>query len=187
MSVVLSILAGVLILCISVLVVAAAMPLRLELVLTKQDRWGYEVAWRAFGRFGPRVAMPIKSSKPKKAKPAKASKGGKRRSRWRSDPTQVVGAVVRLVTDILHCIQIETCRMDVTFGTGDPADTGHVYGLLMPVIYGPAASPRFWFNVEPDFQQAVFGGRAEFAISMIPASVLPPIARFGWSAFGPKR
>jgi hypothetical protein len=59
--------------------------------------------------------------------------------------------------------------------------------MLTPLIYGSAASPRMALKVEPDFDQTILKGRAELDLSIVPARLLVPAARFGWSAFGPSR
>lgn len=185
MSVLLWILVGLLLLTVALLFAVAVMPVRVELVVLKQDGWRFELALRPLGRFGPRVAAPRGRHKPEKTKHKKQT--AKRHSFLRPDPARIGGAVVRLVKDILNLIRIEAIKMDMKFGTGDPADTGHIYGLLMPFVYAPAGSPRLDFAVEPDFQQSVLEGRAEFVFSLIPARLLSSAARFGWAAFGPRR
>ena len=186
LTILLWLLAAVLVLLLAVL----ASPLRIEARASAGEALRYSLALRPFGRFGPRLAV-ADSEKPKKKKKAKtkrekekSAKSGKATYR---DPRPIVRAVVRLVSEITGQLHIEKAALDLRFGADDPAETGEIYGALAPFIYGTAHSRRVYVNVEPVFDRVVFDGRAALDVTMTPALLLPPIARFGWSAFGPRR
>ena len=182
---VLAVLIGLLATVLAVLVVAMALPLRLELRLVKEDTWSVSGALRPFGRFGPRIPL---SRDRKKAKTApKPRRKRAPRDLFSRKSQRVAGATVRLLADILHRVRLETARLEMRFGIGDPAETGQVYGLLAPLIYGTASAPRTHVRIEPVFDRAVLSGRAELDMSLIPGTLLAPVIRFGWSAFGPER
>ena len=184
MSVALMILLWLFFAVLGLLLAAAFMPFRLELSLRKQEDWRYRVAWRAFGRFSPRVAL---SNSTRVEKETEEKERGNVRSKWQADPVRIIGAFVRFVSEVVACIRFDAARLDMRFGTGDPAETGQVFGMLTPLIYGTAASPRLCINVEPDFDQHVLRGQAELNLSVIPAHLLAPAARLGWTVFGPGR
>ena len=171
---------------VAVLILALVMPLRIELVVTKNDAWHLSGALRPFGRFGPRIAMSkdvdVVEATPK-AKPEKR----KKRGGWKRKPQRIVSSAVQLVRDIIHCIRLNAATCDLTFGLGDPCDTGQAFGFMTPLIYGTSASDRVCLNVVPDFDRAVFTGRMAVDFSFVPVALLAPVARFGWSTMGPRR
>ena len=178
----------VLVLCLflAVLVLFAAMPLRLELEVHKSEAWRFRAAVRPFGRYGPRIALSGRSQKPDRRdeKQRDASpKPKKRKLRAKG----LARAVMRLIGDVLRRIRIDTARLKMRFGLGDPAETGQVFGYLAPLIYGTTPGQAIWLEVEPVFDQAVLEGEAELDLSVVPATLLGPLFRFGWFAFGPVR
>jgi hypothetical protein len=185
MSVVLTILGWLLIVSLALLLAVLVTPFRVELMVTKKETWHYRAVWRLFGRFGPRVAIFGRKMAVKET--PKQTQHREVKSKRPADPIRSARAFVRLGSDVLRRIKIDAARLDLCFGTGDPAETGRVFGMLTPLIYGSAASPRMALKVEPDFDQTILKGRAELDLSIVPARLLVPAARFGWSAFGPSR
>ncbi|WP_370399732.1 DUF2953 domain-containing protein [Sulfitobacter sp. JB4-11] len=183
MSAIMSVLAWVLIGALAVILMALAFPLRLEVSLRKKDVWKYSGAVRPFGRIGPRIALTGRTKKP-----AKSGKPTDAKVRKRShDPMRLLRAAVRLVLDILQRVRIDTARLDMQVGLGDPAETGQAYGMLAPLIYGSAAMPRVHIHVEPIFDRAISRGGADLNLSVVPFTLIKPLLRFGWSAYGAKR
>ena len=88
---------------------------------------------------------------------------------------------------LLRAIHVEQLIVDADIGFKDPADTGQVYGALTPLIWAIPPTSRFSVNVRPDFDQSTFSGRLDTTLSFVPVAFVPPIARFGWHAFGPWR
>ncbi|SMX21977.1 DUF2953 domain-containing protein [Boseongicola aestuarii] len=178
----------VLVLCIllSVLVLFAAMPLRLELEVHKSEAWCFRAGVRPFGRYGPRI--PLSGRKPKPDRPEEKPLDARPKPKKRKLRTKgLASAVIRLIGDILQRICIDTARLQMRFGLGDPAETGQVFGYLSPLIYGTAPGQAICLEVEPVFDRAVLQGEAELDLSVVPATLLGPLFRFAWSAFGPVR
>jgi hypothetical protein len=170
----------------ALLLLAMATPLRIELMLIKEDAWRFSVALRPFGRFGPRIALPDRKKKTERAPKAAPKKRPGRRS-WQQQPQRVARAVVRLAADILRHLRVNAVTLDLKFGLGDPAETGQVYGLLAPLIYSANAIPLVRLSIDPAFDRTILTGRAELDLSLIPVTLLAPSVRFGWSAFGPRQ
>lgn len=186
MSVVAAVLASVLgIACIAVLA-ALFLPLRLEVRATAAGALRWTVALRPFGRFGPRIALRRRRPGGAAQKTA-ADRGPARRPRRRADRRHLAGAGIGLMRDILGAVRIEDLFLDLRFGTDDPGETGQIYGMLTPVIFGLAGRRRFRIQIEPVFDRAVLAGRAGLDASITPAWVLPAVVRFGWAVFGPSR
>ncbi|MCK8483931.1 DUF2953 domain-containing protein [Aliiroseovarius sp. S2029] len=170
----------------ALLLAAILMPLRLELSATREECWHVFLALRPFGRFGPRIPLRRNVSK-REEKPEKVPGKARSRRHGRRDPRRLVPAAIRLLSDVLGSVRVHKASVDLRFGCEDPADTGQTFGLMAPLIYGTAGMSRFDVRVEPVFDRALLAGRAALDISIIPARLVPPFIRFGWSAFGPRR
>ena len=77
--------------------------------------------------------------------------------------------------------------LDASFGCADPADTGEIFGLMTPFIYGTSGLSGVDMRLEPVFGEVGLRGRASLDLSFVPIALLPPAARFGWAVFGPFR
>lgn len=135
-------------------------------------------------------AIPVfdstKPAPPPGTRPEKKRRPRKRRHGRRPRP-RMLAALPDLIGDLLATVHVEDLSLDLDVGTGDPADTGLLYGRLTPVLYG--AWPRTAGHVEirPDFTCARLDGTAAARVRFTPAAVLPPALRFAWAAFGPAR
>lgn len=166
-----ALLAAVLILPVSVRVRAAAGPARVE------------VFARVLGGALPEFRMLDSRGGPRAGRETTA----RRRARTAGPAfrTRALRALPRLIGDLLGRFRIVELRAEGTFGLGDPADTGMVYGALVPFLYGGPAVSRLSLDVAPDFDRVCLEGRADATIRFRPAALLPPFVRFGWQAFGP--
>ncbi|MEO0915742.1 MAG: DUF2953 domain-containing protein [Pseudomonadota bacterium] len=171
----------------ALLLVALVSPLRLEFRAAAGKAARFSLALRPFGRFGPRLTVADSDRPPKKKKPKPGKKKAKPARTTFRDPKRALQAAIRLIADIFGQLHIHNAALDLRFGAGDPAETGEIYGALTPFIYGTAGSRRVHMNVEPVFDAAMFDGRAALDITLTPARLLPPFARFGWALFGPVR
>ncbi|MCO4848845.1 MAG: DUF2953 domain-containing protein [Yoonia sp.] len=186
MAIVFPILFWLLVAILAVFVLALVTPLRIELSVMKGDAWQLSAALRPFGRFGPKIPLSRRTKEPETAHKPKRDK----RKKWGKltrKPQRIGRAALRLVTDLIHCVRLHAATVDLTFGLGDPGETGQVFGLMAPLIYGPSLGERVNLNVVPAFDRTVLTGRLAVDFSIIPASLLAPTARFGWTAFGPRQ
>ncbi|UWQ60992.1 DUF2953 domain-containing protein (plasmid) [Leisingera caerulea] len=161
------------------IVLVLVLPLRIELVLRKEAGLVFSAALRPLGGFGPRIRLSGRRKTP--AAPKKPSR--KRRYETR----RIVPAAGRLAAAVLRRIRIRALILDAKFGSGDPAETGQLYGTLAPLVYGTLPARRLQVSLEPVFGRAVLSGRAELDVSVVPAALIGPAVRFGWDAFGPVR
>lgn len=174
----------VLVVLLVLVVLVLAMPLRIELDLSKAEAVRFSAALRPFGRYGPRIALSDRREKRTKVKP-KAKPARKRR--WTQSPKRIAGAAIDLATELVGRVRIEAAALDLRFGLGDPGETGQAYGQMAPLIYGTGAMSRVHINVEPAFDETVLDGRASMVMSLIPLTLIPPFIRFGWAVFGRRR
>ncbi len=127
------------------------------------------------------------SAKPEKPREKKPRKQPKRRKAWQGKGSaRMVGEFPALLRGLLRQIELEEFRLTGRFGTGDPADTGAVFGMVSPLLYG-IQTKRVSITLKPDFNDACLDGRLRAALRITPIALLPPILRFAWRAFGPVR
>lgn len=188
------ILGWILLTILALVVLGSFLPLRLDLALRKQEIWTYSAALRPFAGIGPRILLAgshkQRNSRHRGAEPKKRAsvvKRGKAGHIWQGEPFGVMREATRFLLCLLRRIRVDRARIDLTFGLGDPAETGQAFGLLAPIIYGTCAERRMQVRVEPEFDKAVLRGCADLSVSLIPAFLLPPLIRFGWYVFGPVR
>lgn len=167
-----------------VLLLVISTPLRIELRAIAEETFRFSIAVRPFGRFGPRVSLSDRPSGSRKSANATSRKAVNRALRRPAAP-RMFRAVARLLTDILYRVRIRGVSLDMRFGVGDPGETGQIFGLMAPLIYGLSGVPRANIAIEPVFDRIILNGRATVDVSLVPALLLPPFARFFWAVFGP--
>ena len=73
------------------------------------------------------------------------------------------------------------------YGFDDPADTGMVCGMLAPWLYSCPPGSKVSLDLYPVFGRACLSGALDATVEVTPASLIPPVWRFAWHAFGPLR
>lgn len=150
------------------------------------------VAARWFGGLTPPLNL-IDSDRPRKAKKQKkkrTSKRGDAKKKRRNGFAKIWRgglASPELVMGFLRQIHFDRVVVDADIGLTNPADTGHLYGLLAPFIYAMPASSPISIMVRPDFEKVRFDGEIDAGGRVIPLTLVPSMARFAWRVFGPKR
>ena len=110
--------------------------------------------------------------RPRKAKPAKAIAFAPRMLR------EVPG----LISSIASRVKLERANAEIRFGLSDPADTGMVYGMLIPVLQFLTISERTNIALHPDFGDQVVDGRGRVGIRFVPLAIVVPMLGFAWAA-----
>ena len=93
----------------------------------------------------------------------------------------MVRALPAFLSALAGRIRIDRLRLDLRFGTGDPALTGQVCGWLMALAHGLGGAPSARLRVQPEFEQACLSGTAEVALSLTPLRLAGPLFRL-WRA-----
>jgi hypothetical protein len=158
-----------------------------------------EASWRVTWLFG---LVDVRSSRAEvpappgtgdsKERPATRAERN-RRTRSRFGPGTVVAVlgargfvqrVLRLLGDLWRQVRWEDVHLRAEFGLDDPADTGVMYGAMVPLVL---AANRFGLDVgcRPNFAGACLAGSAGATFGTRPISVLRVLAGFLCSpAFG---
>lgn len=178
------------------LLVLLVSPVRLDIRAVAERHPYTVVRARLFGGLAP--SLPIVDSRRKnpkkekrKEKKKKAKKNAKstaqtKRDRLKNGPA-LVQDFVKMIGDILRKIHINHLSLRVEFGFDDPADTGHAFGLMTPLVYGSSALARSTVLLQPNFERRCFSGELDTSLRFIPISLVLPAIGFIWTNFGPMR
>lgn len=115
--------------------------------------------------------LPCRARAPKASAPSRPPSG-----------LQLLRAMPRFLAAVVDRIRIDRLRLELRFGTGDPALTGQIFGWLMSLAYGvgnPAA-----LRVVPDFDRACLAGDADLVLRVRPVRLAGPIYNLWRSAKG---
>lgn len=190
MSAVIAILLSALAILFLLLLAVLATPVQFDIWLRKDGETNFRVVARPLGGAGPPLPLADSSRKrvekpEKEARSANARKSRKRKRRWAGRGPRAALAVPDLMAGLLRCIRVRSLSLDAEFGLGDPADTGLVYGLLTPLIYG--CPRRGAVSIRPVFDRSVLKAALDARISVTPITLALPFLRFGWRIIGPFR
>lgn len=167
-------------------------PLVLRVHLTTSPKFAYRIEVRALAGLAPRLRLHPQhrratgTGKPSDAEP-KTSQQNHEPSRHRHVQGAVVRAVPSLVKGILQRIHLAELHIDAVYGLNDPADTGQLCGLLMPLQFATPMPASVSLNLRPDFTKKCLNGSLTAVVRFTAAAMLVPVAQFAWRAFGPFR
>lgn len=184
---------AVALLALIILLIALPVRLRLRLSAAPTIEAGAEI--RLLGGIAPPIRMAVlpraasarrKSKASETAGPPRRPCIGRARRKRQGAATRMVSAAPGFLAGLIRRIHLDRIAIDGDLGLGDPADTGALFGWLMPLLHA-VRSPRFQLDLRPDFSAARLSGRAEAVVSLTPVTLLPPVARFLWHVFGTRR
>ena len=140
------------------------------------------------GGWVPGIAV-VDTERPRKRKAGREKEQKHKKRRRKGGGARFLQGLPGLVRGLLRPVRVERFILDCTFGLGDPADTGQLYGMLAPVQRGTAGlgGPGTRITLVPDFERARLEGRADVVLSLVPVRWLPPVLRFAWGTWGPGR
>lgn len=101
--------------------------------------------------------------------------------------TRTIEAGLNLVKELLKHLHFKRAVIIAEFGFDDPAETGQVYGALLPIMYSVNSPAGFKLVAQPQFDHRCLKGEADVHIHVTPVSLVIPILGFVWQTFGPKR
>ena len=114
-----------------------------------------------------------RARKPKRATPEPAQPARKKRR----PSAKILRAGARAGLEALGCVRIDRLRGEARIGLGDPALTGEFWGRASGILI---ALPWRGFRLVPLFDRQTLEGEGEIALSVVPARLLPVLARFVW-------
>lgn len=176
---------------------ALALPVHLRLQAETGEAGRVRAHLRLFGGLTPWIRLvdtgretarnqPAPPAKTAQAPDEPARKKRRRRRGWlrpdRAMLRRALAALPDLIAGEVRRIHLDRLEIDADLGLDDPADTGRLFGVIMPLVYLPRPG---WarLDLRPDFAGARFDGRALAALHLTPAALLGPVIRFAWAVF----
>jgi hypothetical protein len=80
--------------------------------------------------------------------------------------------LLRYLRDVLRAMQLRELEGDLRVGLSDPADTGMLFALIMPVTAGVRAAVPVDVRIRPDFQRPVLQGYLNGDLRVVPIRLL---------------
>ncbi|AHM05571.1 hypothetical protein roselon_03313 [Roseibacterium elongatum DSM 19469] len=84
-----------------------------------------------------------------------------------------------LVSGVISAFRVRNLDLVGRIGTGDPADTGVLWGCLAPFVYGPGQAMHR-IEIVPDFATRIFDMTAAGTLAIRPDRLLGSGLRFAW-------
>lgn len=77
----------------------------------------------------------------------------------------------RLLRELVTSFSVSSLSIELTVGTGDPADTGVLFGRVQAAMPATYAVQRFDLDVHPDFDRKILEGAGELRLRARPVRV----------------
>ena len=172
-------------------VLALCLPWFVSLAARTAPAAGVRLELRPFGRRFPlrlRFRGPAwRATAPEPARPADIRDGARqaRRRRWRTAGRRVAPRLLRnaplLLRGLGSMFRVERLALSGRLGLPDPADTGQLFGVILP-LSRICASERVAIEIEPVFDGPALEGEAEACLRVWPVRALPAAILFAWRA-----
>jgi hypothetical protein len=170
------VLGGILAVLLAVTVLLLVMPLRVALRIAT-DPLDLDLRLAPFAGLLGEFGLPHRARRrvPHPDAPTRA------RRRSAMSTRHMVRALPAFLSALAGRIRIDRLRLDLRFGTGDPALTGQVYGWLMALAQGVGGAASVPLRVLPEFERACLAGTAEVVLRLTPLRLAGPLFRL-WRA-----
>lgn len=169
--------------CLLLLLLMLALPVHLRGDLDTSSAQRFRGQLKLFGGLTPWI--DVSSTDEKQIKPPQRA----RRAGSGLKPHTVgrlIHAAPTTIRSLIRPIRASDGTLALTFGSGDPAETGEFFGLCTPVVYGASTALPFSVVVLPDFDERRFDVQASLAFRAVPLAFVPPIFAFVWRVWGPR-
>ncbi len=161
-----------LVLCgiVGVLVVVALCPIRLRLTAGSEPQ-RIRLDLRLLDGMAP--AIPLlnlpeqrEHSRPVGDASADTKPRPRKRKRWGGQRLDLETGrkLLALLAEVPDAFRLTEVRGDLSFGLGDPAETGATYGMLAPLVYGGSGGERFDLQLTPVFDAPCLSGEAHATV-----------------------
>jgi len=169
-----------------VLVVLVATPWKLHVNWRSAPENHLAVRAQAFGGLVPlfELASDLHGSTKAKLAKSRSRLGARRRPPLTA---RSFSAILGLVKGLIRRLDVEDIRVDAEFGSGDPAETGQIYGLLAPLTFSTHQIQNLSLVARPNFDERCLNGSADMRVRLVPIILVIPLVRFAWRLYGPAR
>lgn len=189
MELMLAILFWLLMAIVTLVVLALITPVLVSVHLNNSSRPFYRIEIRAFSGIAPRLTVGQKrqggADKKSDQKPQQSKKHTI--SRLKRVDGAAVRALPKLILGVLRRIHLVELHIDGVYGLGDPAETGQLCGMLMPLQYANSLPSVMSLDLRPDFHQQTLRCNMTAVVRVTVAALFVPAAEFVWRIYGPRR
>ena len=91
------------------------------------------------------------------------------------------GRLFLLAKRLVRLVQVRDLDIDFHLGTGDPAQTGLLYGIIEPSVDLARSRLSANIKIEPNFVEETFEGHARADLRVYPIKLIPPLIAFALS------
>lgn len=72
------------------------------------------------------------------------------------DKKLILDSVNKLVRGLIHAIKIDYIKLDLEYGSGDPCDTGCIFGIISAIRPMIPSEHSKYINIVPNFENEIF-------------------------------
>lgn len=184
LDILLWIMAGVLIVAFFAALSILCAPMRISITLNTQTRPAFLFKVALFGGLLPVFSTADKQYE-RSTKVSTEAASREPRSPERRNVAAFAARMLRelptLISKILSRVKLERVDATIRFGLPDPADTGIVYGALIPILPLISVPKRSHVVLHPDFGDQVFDGCGHMGVRFVPIALIAPILSFAWA------
>ena len=91
------------------------------------------------------------------------------------------GRLLLLASRLVRSVRVRDVDVEFQMGTGDPAETGLLYGVIWPCVALARSSISPNIRIEPNFVEETFEGHARAAVRVYPIKLIPSLIAFALS------
>lgn len=86
-----------------------------------------------------------------------------------------------LISKIARRVKLERVDARIRFGLSDPADTGIIYGTMIPILNLIGVPERSDLVLHPEFGSEVFDGHGHIGARFVPIALIAAMVNFAWA------
>jgi hypothetical protein len=176
--------AGVLIVAFIATLSILCAPMRISILFDTRTRPAVLFKLALFGGLLPVFSTADKPHERSTNGPREAASRKPRRSKRRNLAAlaaRMLREMPTLISKIFSRVTLEKVDAKIRFGLPDPADTGIVYGALIPILQLIGVPERSNVALHPDFGNQVFDGRGHIGARFVPVALIAPMLSFAWA------
>ena len=88
------------------------------------------------------------------------------------------GRLLLLARRLIRSVHLRDVDVELQLGTGDPAETGLLFGIILPSLGLTRSGFSPDICIEPNFVEETFEGHARVAVRVYPIKLIPPLIAF---------
>lgn len=165
--------------------VLLAMPFDVGFRLKKDDSvrlrlsiaWAYGLLFKELDNI-PKPNAKKADSKKARRKPLRTGKGKARTAMAFIRSPGMSAHLLKLAHNMWRQLRVRQLYLHLTFGMDDPADTGQLYGALVPALILNDCMTQFDLQVQPDFSQPTLLADSRGQVRLIPLTIIGVMIAF---------